>query len=297
MAAPVSTTSTLHRVLSRDGTSIGFLRQGRGPAVVLVQGAMADVHAYQDLAAALSTTCTVISAERRGRGLSPRPYESGHDIARDVEDVDAVMAATEARTLFGLSSGAVITLEAARVLERVERAVVYEPPFYEPPFYEDGIDRVLIARLFAELEAGDLPSALLDSLLAAGTAPTVLRRLPRPVARILTRVVIAADARRRGQSSTFRDLLPGVRFDFHDVASVDGRIGDYASITVPVLLLSGTNSPRFLQETVRTLRTSLPASRLHEFRGLGHDGPWNSGDPARVAAVVRDFLDNSTPQE
>ena len=85
---------TVHRVASRDGTSIGYLRQGSGPGVALIQGAMADVHAYRDLISALSSTCTVVSAERRGRGLSPREYSPDHRIARDVEDADAVMAAT-----------------------------------------------------------------------------------------------------------------------------------------------------------------------------------------------------------
>jgi hypothetical protein len=88
---------------------------------------MADVHAYSKLAAELSTSFTVISAERRGRGPTPRPYDSTRDIARDVEDHGAILEATGARTRFGLSSGAVLTLEATRTLDRVERAVVYEP--------------------------------------------------------------------------------------------------------------------------------------------------------------------------
>jgi pimeloyl-ACP methyl ester carboxylesterase len=281
-------------VTSRDGTRLGYLRQGSGPGIVLVQGAMADVHAYSALAAELSTSFTVISAERRGRGLSPRPYDSGHDIARDVEDLDTIMGATGATTLFGLSSGAVITLEATRTLDRVERAVVYEPPFYEPPLYEHGIDRAGIARLHADIERGDLASALIDSLLTAGTAPALLRRAPRPVTRMLARVVLAVDGRRHRSSATLRSLLPGVRYDFHDVAGVDGHLKTFASITEPVLLLSGTRSPAFLRAAARTLHALLPRSRHHELDGLGHDGPWNDGDPAAVARVVRDFLQESS---
>ena len=272
-------------VVSHDGTRIGYLRQGSGPGVVLVQGAMADVHAYRDLAAALATSFTVISAERRGRGLSPRPYDRGHSIDRDVEDIDAIMAATGARSVFGLSSGAVITLEAARTLDRVERAVAYEPPFYE-----DGIDRAGIARLHSEIERGDLASALLDSLLTARTAPTFLQRAPRGLARALARIVLTVDATRPGPATALRDLLPGVRYDFHDVASVDGRIDTFASITQPVLLLSGTKSPAFLRSAVRTLHELLPQARHHEFVGLGHDGPQNDGDPVAVARIVHDFL-------
>ena len=290
---PPVTEPVTESATSCDGTRIGYLRQGSGPGVVLVQGAMADVHAYRDLAAALSRSFTVISAERRGRGLSPRPYDDsqdrGHDIARDVDDLNAIMAATGATNLFGLSSGAVITLEATRTLERVERAVVYEPPFYA-----DGIDYDGIARLHADIERGDLASALLDSLLTAGTAPALLRRAPRDLTRVLARIVLAADDRRRGPGATLRELLPGIRYDFHDVAAVDGRIDMFASITQPVLLLSGTRSPAFLRHAVRDLYALLPQSQHRDLDGLGHDGPWNNGKPLAVAQAVHDFLKESS---
>ena len=272
-------------VTSSDGTRIGYLRQGSGPAIVLVQGAMADVHAYRRFAAALASSWTVISAERRGRGISPLVYSPDHDISRDVDDIDAVMAATGASFLFGLSSGAVIALEATRTLQRVERLVVYEPPFYQ-----NGISREGVARLNSEIEHGDLSSALVDSLLVAGTAPAVVRRAPRPIARVLARVLIALNDRRRGPAATFRELLPGVRYDFHDVAGVDGRIEAFSSIDIPVLLLSGTRSPEFLRQAIRRLAGLLPSAEHVEFDGLGHDGPWNNGDPLLVARAADDFL-------
>lgn len=276
---------TTNVVTSADGTRIGYLTEGSGPGIVLVQGAMADVHAYRRLASALASSFTVHSAERRGRGISPRPYDAGHDIARDVEDVDAVLAATGSSAVFGLSSGAVITLEAARTLDRVGTVVLYEPPFSPDGIAQDGV-----RRLGAELERGDLPSALIDSLLVAGTAPALIRRLPRPIARVLARVVIAVDGVVRRRGTNFRTLLPGVRYDFADVAAMDGRIEEFRTVTKPVLLLSGTASPAFLREAVRTLRGLLPDARHVELAGLGHDGPWNGGAPERVARAIVEFL-------
>ncbi|KQO64328.1 alpha/beta fold hydrolase [Curtobacterium sp. Leaf261] len=272
-------------VTSRDGTSIGYLRQGTGPGMVLVRGAMADVHAYRDLALALSPSFTVITAERRGRGISPRPYTADHTIARDVEDLDAIMTATGAIKLFGLSSGAVIALEATRTLPQVERLAVYEPPFYR-----DGIDRDGIRRLNTEIERGQSGAALIDALVTAGTAPALIARAPRVLARAAGRVVLALQSRQRGPAPSLRDLLPGVRYDFHDVAERDGHIQEHASIDRPVLLLSGTASPAFLRTAIRDLAGIVPDARHVEFDGLGHDGPWNGGGTAEISAALRTFF-------
>ena len=48
--------------------------------------------------------------------MSPRVYTPDHDIARDVEDLNALMIHTDAKDLYGLSWGAVIVLEATRTL-------------------------------------------------------------------------------------------------------------------------------------------------------------------------------------
>lgn len=277
-----------HHVVSRDGTPVGYLRTGNGPGIVLVQGAMGDAFDYEELAAALSPFLTVYCADRRGRGMSPKPYDAGHDIARDVEDIDAVLGETGAGFVFGLSSGAVITLEAARTLDRVAKVAVFEPPFYA-----DGISHAGIERLDAEIERGDLGAALIDSLLIAGTAPRAVELLPRPVARLLGRAVLSADARRRTPYAKLRDLLPGIRYDFNAVGGMDGKIDIFAGVHKPVLLLSGTKSPAFLRRGVRTLKQILPTAQHVELAGLGHDGPWNEsrgGRPRDVAAALRDFF-------
>lgn len=275
-------------VTSRDGTRIGFLRQGSGPGLVLVQGAMGTAHDYDDLAQALSPTFTVYALDRRGRGMSPKPYDSGHDIARDVEDIDAVLAETGASRVFGLSSGAVITLEAARTLPRITRAAVYEPPFLP-----DGISHDGIRRLNAEIERGDLAAALVSALLVAETAPAPLRMLPRPVARLLAGAVLSADHRKPGPQARLRDLLPGIRYDFNAVGGMDGKMATFASIDKPVLLVSGTKSLAFLRQSVRDLQGVLPRARHVELDGLDHAGSWNAsrgGHPGTVAAALRGFF-------
>lgn len=272
---------------SRDGTRIGFLSRGNGPGVVLVQGAMQTAHNYDELARQLAPDFTVHSPDRRGRGMSPKPYGSGHSIARDVEDIDAVLTRTGSSRVFGLSSGAVIALEAARTLPRLTRAAVYEPPFYA-----DGISPTGIRRLNAEIERDHLASALVSSLLVAGTAPAALRLLPRPVARLLAAAVLAVDARKSGPYAKLRDMLPGIRYDFNDVGGIDGMAA-FAAVDKPLLLLSGSRSPAFLRLGVRELAAIAPSARHIEFDGLDHSGPWNAangGHPEIVAAALREFF-------
>lgn len=285
----MTSTATIERfVTSEDGTRIGYLRQGRGPGIVLVQGAMADAHAYSRLAADLAPSFSVYSADRRGRGLSPKPYQASHDIARDIEDIDAILAETGANYVFGLSSGAVITLEAARTLDRVEKAAVYEPPFYP-----DGISHGAVRRLNDDIEQGTLDAALLDSLLAAGTAPAGLRALPWSLAVLAARAVIAVDARLPKPHATFRELLPGVRYDFNVVSGRDGKIDSYTTLDKPMLLLSGTKSPAFLRASIRALQNLLPQAQHIELKGLSHSGPWNpsrGGQPDVVADALSTFF-------
>src|SRR5262245_32747246 len=98
-------------VRSADGTPIAFRRLGSGPGIVLVQGAMGSAENYMELAAALARRFTVTAPERRGRGASG-PAGERYDIHREVEDLTAVLSESGARFVYGLSSGAVITLQA-----------------------------------------------------------------------------------------------------------------------------------------------------------------------------------------
>ena len=102
------------------------------------------------------------------------------------------------------------------------------------------------------------------------------------------RAALAVDDRRHKEGESLRKLLPDVRYDFHDVAQVDGRIETYAQVDKPVMLLSGTRSPAFLRQAVRELRSTLPRSTHVELDGL--DGPWNNGSPTAVGAAIGEHL-------
>ena len=275
-------------VTSADGTRIGYLRQGSGPGLVLVQGAMGTAAHYNELAQALAPRFTVYRPDRRGRASSPKPYDGAHTIVRDVEDVDAVLEAAGASYVFGLSSGAVITLQAAATLARISAAALYEPPFYP-----QGISHQGVQQLNDQIERGDLAGALVTSLRTAGTAPAPIRVLPTALARLLAAAVIAVDARRPGAHARLGELVPGIRFDFNVVAAVDGAMASFACLDTPVLLVGGTKSQDFLRRAVRDLERTLPRAQRVELEGLSHSGPWNTsrgGRPHLVAQALGEFF-------
>src|SRR5689334_25438075 len=118
-------------VISKDGTRIGFDKEGQGPPVVLVDGAMCyrGQGPMKPLAAKLAPHFTVFTYDRRGRGDSgdTQPWS----VEREVEDIAALLDAAGGRaSLYGHSSGAVLALEAAlRLGDKVEKIVLYDASY------------------------------------------------------------------------------------------------------------------------------------------------------------------------
>jgi pimeloyl-ACP methyl ester carboxylesterase len=114
MSTTTATTTGVAR--SADGTPIAYERSGSGPPLVLVDGALCQrsMGPARGLAKELGARFTVYAYDRRGRGESG-PGASAYDVAREVEDLRAVLDAAGGRAhVFGSSSGGVLVLEAAR---------------------------------------------------------------------------------------------------------------------------------------------------------------------------------------
>src|SRR5690348_12258601 len=99
-------------VTARDGVTIGYRQLGSGPGLIVLHGAMESSQSHMGLAEALADAFTVYLPDRRGRGMSG-PYAKDYRKEQDVADVEALLSATGARYVFGVSSGADIWLEAA----------------------------------------------------------------------------------------------------------------------------------------------------------------------------------------
>ncbi|WP_238815321.1 alpha/beta fold hydrolase [Nocardia brasiliensis] len=117
--------------VSADGTRLAYDVVGAGPTLVYVTGAIC-FRKFRPVAAdvkAMAKEFTVYTYDRRGRGDSTdtAPY----DVQREVDDIETIIdAAGGSAFVYGHSSGAVLTLEAAlRLPHKIDRAVVYDASY------------------------------------------------------------------------------------------------------------------------------------------------------------------------
>jgi pimeloyl-ACP methyl ester carboxylesterase len=247
-------------VISEDGTPIAFARGGTGPALILVDGATAH-RAVNPLAGSLTELLggdlTVYAYDRRGRGESgdTPPYA----IEREIEDIGALIAeAGGTAFVCGVSSGAVLALDAAAAGLPIERLAVYEPPFVvddsRPPVPADYVAR-------------------LDELLAAGRRGDALELF------FTTPVGIPAEFVAGMRAEPFWAGLEAIA----PTLAYDGRImgttmsgaalpaDRWARATMPALVLHGGASDQWLQTGPRAVAALLPASTSEMLEGQTHD--------------------------
>jgi pimeloyl-ACP methyl ester carboxylesterase len=128
--APAAHKAATQYATSADGTRIAYDKTGKGPAVIVVGGALSDRRGGAELAQLLSSRLTVYSFDRRGRGDSTdtQPYS----VKREIEDIEALITVAGGTAhVYGKSSGAALALHAAADLggAKVKKLALYEAPY------------------------------------------------------------------------------------------------------------------------------------------------------------------------
>jgi pimeloyl-ACP methyl ester carboxylesterase len=261
--------TVLEKAVSADGTAIGYFRSGSGPPLVLVHGTTADHTRWQTVLPLLEPHATVHAMDRRGRGASGDAdvYTVEAEFVDVAAVVDAVAdAAGGPADLLGHSYGGVCALETTARTTAVRRLVLYEPPVLPPP--------------------RSAASDRLAELLAAGRRSEVVETFFREVARIpdgdiaLLKSLPSWQARVAAAHTTVREERLGDQYRFDPAR--------FASLTVPTLLLAGSQSPPFLQASTEAVAAAVPGARVIVLAGEAH----NAIDtvPERFAAEVLGFL-------
>jgi pimeloyl-ACP methyl ester carboxylesterase len=276
-------------VVSKDGTTIGYRQVGRGPGLVVVHGAMESAASHMQLAEALADSYTVYLPDRRGRGLSG-PYGTPYGVREDVEDLDALLAKTGAHDVFGVSSGAIICLEAALALPAIQKAAIFEPPL----MVDGPAPTAWLTRFDREMAQGKVAAAMITGMKGAEMGPPMLNVIPRWLLERMTTMMMASeDKKAAGDDVTMRMLAPTLHYDFQLVVDMAGPLERFRAVHAEVLLLGGSKSPAYLTRAVDALEKVLPDVERVEFPGLGHEASGNAdrrGQPEQVARELRRFF-------
>ncbi|MFH8485132.1 alpha/beta fold hydrolase [Streptomyces longisporoflavus] len=249
----------MDKVFSADGTAIAYEQQGSGPAVVLVGGAFMARGDSAELAGLLAERCTVITYDRRGRGDSGDSGDSTvYDVQREVEDLDALIEVAGGEAMvFGMSSGAVLALEAVARGSAVTRLALYEPPFItdagRPPLPADYVAR--LTELVKRKAYGDAAAYFMTAAVGMpAEAVAEMRQAPFWAGMEAAARTLPYDGQVMGDTMSGRPL-PADR---------------WASVKVPVLVGSGDAGAPHMLTGARELAALADNFTLHVFPGQEH---------------------------
>ena len=259
---------------------------GGTPGVVLLHGGMQTSRNFVTLANLLADRFTVYVPDRRGRGMSGPPGP-GYGLATEVDDLRQLLQETGARNVFGLSSGAVVAIQAALELPEIERLALYEPPLTFGEFNPVG----WLPRYERELAAGRKAAAFAAVAKGTDDGPQ-LRWVPRAALVPLFRLGIRADGRknRPADYTPLGELIPTMREDATVVQQAAGPLERFADVRADTLLLGGRRSGPYLKAVLDGLEPVLPHVRRVTLDGVGHLAADNRGKPQLVAAQLRTFF-------
>ncbi len=247
------------KVISKDGTQIGYSKQGSGPAVILVDGAMCyrNFGPMPQLAELLASHLTVYTYDRRGRGESSNSVPFA--VEREVEDIDALIReAGGSAFVYGISSGACLALEAAsRLGGRIKKVALYEPPYNEEesslPVWRDYQKNLTEA--LAEGRRGD---AVVLFMQLVGTPTDQVNGM-----------------RQAPVWPMFEAVAPTLAYDAAQMGP-ERRVPDdrAAKISIPVLVMDGGANLvylPFMHVSASKLAKTIPHAQQRTLEGQTHD--------------------------
>ena len=261
---------------SKDSTAIAFDKQGDGPVLILVDGAMGTRSggSKPELARLLAEHFTVYTYDRRGRGDSgdTKPYA----VDREIEDIDALIdKAGGSAFLYGHSSAGCLALEATVKLgDKVKKLAVYEVPYNDDPEAQKAWGNYI----------KDLTEALASNRRGDAVA-LFMAYVGMPAAQI-------EGMRHAPFWGGMEAVAPTLAYDHPAIMGKDGSIPveRAARVRVPTLVMNGGSGASFMLETARTLSRTIPGARLRTLEGQTHDV-----HPEALAPVLAEFFVGHPP--
>ena len=248
----------MRTVTSKDGTLIAYDQCGAGPAVILVDGALqyrAFDQGMNQLADLLSQHFTVIHYDRRGRGDSTdtQPYA----IEREIEDIEALIDEVGgSASLYGISSGAALAMEAAIALpNNVRKLAMYEAPYNDDESAQQTW-KAYVKQLRTLLADGRKGDAVGLFMMFVGASPEDVEKI---------------------KQSPLWPLWEGIghTLAYDHIAALGEEaaipIDRAARVSMPALIMDGSESFPFMHTTAITLANAMPKGQQRTLEGQTHE--------------------------
>jgi pimeloyl-ACP methyl ester carboxylesterase len=248
----------MNTTTSKDGTTIAYDRNGDGPALVLVDGALCSraQGPMPDLAKELAKDYTVYNYDRRGRGDSGD--SDVYEVEREIEDLAAVIeAAGGTAYVYGTSSGAALVLRAAAAGLPIRKLVVFEAPFVVDDSRKP-IPRTWAADLRALTDAGKRGEAIKYFMTKGIGLPaimvTMMKLMPAWKGMKAVAHTLPYDAEVVGENAFGQPL----------------DTSQWAGITAPALVVAGGKSPQSMRTAVKATADAVPGAEHLVIPGQMH---------------------------
>jgi pimeloyl-ACP methyl ester carboxylesterase len=242
-------------VISEDGTNIVYHKTGRGPALILVDGAFCskDFGPMPKLAPLLASSFTVFIYDRRARGESgdTSPYA----IQREIEDIQALIKeAGGSAFLFGISSGAILAMKAVANGLNISRLALYEPPFN-------------IGKKYKGPPAGYREE--LQRMLGAGNKADAVKYFLKKVIGLPALLVFII--RLTPNWSKMKGNANSLPYDAEIVGDGSMPVEQVSLITIPTIAIAGEKSPDMLREAAKSVAGSIQNAQHQVLKGQTHN--------------------------
>ena len=253
---------------SQDGTKIAYDTTGKGPALILVLGALNTRKSGARLAKLLAAQFTVISYDRRGRGDSTdtAPYSP----QREVEDIAALIGAiSEPVCLYGHSSGGALALEAAiRLHNKIGKLTIYEVSYTLDKNARKAANEYYktLKKVLAAGRKADAVALFVRSVGVSDKQIQAMKRMPMWKGLVKLAPTLAYDSEILGKGHA----LPAPRL---------------SRITIPTLVMHGGAGAPFMRDAARAISETIPQAQLRTLADQTH-----GVSPKVLAPVLEEFF-------
>ena len=259
-----------------DGHRLRYVRQGNGPAIVLVHGFGSSLYTWKDLIAPLAVDHDVVALDLPGFGLSDQPADlTLDDLPRAVLGLMDRLQIRQAALVGNSMGGAAVALVAAHSPERVSALVLVDAAGFDTPGRRPALFRLVTSR------AGGLLARLPGQRLLIEIALRQVFHDRRLVSDERVAEYLQA-ARRPGSFPAVRSLHASFAGRERAVVDVLGRV------RAPTLVVWGREDAWLPLADAGRFASAIAGARQVTIESCGHLP--EEERPAELLSALRDFL-------